>query len=43
MIDFGESIGVDTKVLQGAWKKNLEVRPEQDWKELKGRAVSEDK
>ena len=43
MIDFGETIGIDTKVLRGVWEKNLEVRPEQDWKELKGRAVSEDK
>jgi len=26
-------------VLNGAWKTNLEVRPEKDWEELKGRAV----
>ena len=26
-------------VLLGVWEKNLEVRPEEDWKELKGRAV----
>jgi hypothetical protein len=26
--------------LEAAWKTNLRVRPEQDWKELKGRAVS---
>ena len=25
--------------LQGVWKTNLKVRPEEDWKELKGRAV----
>ena len=25
--------------LQSVWKTNLKVRPEQDWKELKGRAV----
>ena len=43
LINFGESSGVDMKVLRGAWEKNLEVRPEQDWKELKGRAVTDDK
>ena len=26
--------------LAAAWKTNLEVRPEEDWKELKGRAIS---
>ncbi len=26
-------------VLLGVWEKNLEVRPEEDWKKLKGRAV----
>jgi len=29
--------------LQGVWKTNLKVRPEQDWNELKGRAVVDDK
>ena len=42
LINFGESNGVDMKVLKGAWEKNLEVRPEQDWKDLKGRAVTDD-
>jgi len=28
--------------LIGAWSTNLEVRPEQDWKELKGRAVTDE-
>jgi len=26
--------------IEGGWKTNLEVRPEQDWKKMKGRAVS---
>jgi hypothetical protein len=26
--------------LEAAWETNLKVRPEQDWKQLKGRAVS---
>ena len=42
MIDFAEMFGLNPSVLKGAWKKNLEVRPEQDWKDLKGRAVTDD-
>lgn len=34
-------LGVDPKVMLGAWEKNLEVRPERDWENLKGRAVVE--
>ena len=41
-ISFGEKIGVDMEVLKGAWKTNLNVRPEKDWEKLKGRAVSSD-
>lgn len=33
-------LGVDPLVMQGAWDKNLEVRPSRDWEQLKGRAVS---
>ena len=43
MIDFAETFGLNPSVLKGAWEKNLEVRSEQDWKELKGRAVIDDK
>ena len=39
MIHFADSLGVSPDVLSGTWKKNLDVRPEEDWKELKGRAV----
>jgi hypothetical protein len=39
MIHFAESLGVNPDVLLGAWRKNLDVRPEQDWKNLKGRSV----
>ena len=42
MINFGETMGVDMEVLSAVWRKNLEVRPEQDWKELKGRAVTDE-
>jgi len=43
MINFAESLGIEPFVLLGAWDKNLDVRPEQDWKQLKGRAVVEEK
>ena len=39
MIDYAENIGVEPSVLRGTWEKNLQVRPEKDWKQLKGRAV----
>ena len=42
MIDFAETFDLNPTVLKGAWEKNLEVRPEEDWKELKGRAVIEE-
>ena len=42
MIDFSETMGVDAKVLKAVWKKNLEIRPEQDWKNLKGREVTDE-
>lgn len=40
LIKFGEQNKVDMNVLKGAWKTNLTVRPEKDWENLKGRAVS---
>ena len=39
---FADSIGLDLAVLKGAWKTNLNVRPEKDWEKLKGRAISDD-
>ena len=38
-MSFAKGIGVKTNTINGAWKTNLDVRPEEDWKELKGRAV----
>ena len=43
LIKYADSIGIDTNVLSGAWKTNIEVRPERDWELLKGRAVMEEK
>ena len=39
MIHFAQTLDVKPDVLKGAWEKNLEIRPEEDWKKLKGRAV----
>lgn len=36
-----ERQGVVNNVMKGAWETNLAVRPEKDWEQLKGRAVSE--
>ena len=41
MINFAESLGVEPNVLMGTWDTNLNVRPEEDWRDLKGRAVTE--
>ena len=41
LIKFGEHIDIDTEVLKAVWKTNLKVRPEKDWEELKGRAVTD--
>lgn len=36
-----ERLGVRPQVMEGVWKKNLEVRPEKDWEDMKGRAVTD--
>ena len=41
LIAFFRSFDLDPTILSAVWKKNLEVRPEKDWEQLKGRAVSE--
>ena len=40
-IELGNENNLNMNVLEAAWKTNLEVRPEADWNNLKGRAVSE--
>tara|TARA_Y100000310_G_scaffold344427_1_gene457131 strand:+ start:4966 stop:5889 length:924 start_codon:yes stop_codon:yes gene_type:complete len=35
-----QSLGITPHVLNGVWQKNLEVRPQKDWEQLKGRAIS---
>lgn len=39
-IRYAKKIGLDPKLLEASWNKNLEVRPNKDWENLKGRAVS---
>jgi UDPglucose 6-dehydrogenase len=39
LIHLAGELELCTEVLMGAWNTNLKVRPEEDWKELKGRAV----
>ena len=41
-ISFAKKNNINMNVLEAAWKTNLEVRPEKDWENLKGRAVSDD-
>ena len=40
--DFARSLGLSSNIAEAAWKTNLEVRPEKDWEQLKGRAVSDE-
>ena len=40
--DFAKENNVEMSVLKGAWETKLRVRPERDWEQLKGRAVSSD-
>ena len=39
LINFCEKNNINPNVLQGVWDTNLEVRPEKDWENLKGRAI----
>ena len=41
-ISFAKKNNINMNVLEAAWKTNLEVRPERDWENLKGRAVTDD-
>tara|TARA_Y100000593_G_scaffold17200_1_gene34376 strand:+ start:4925 stop:5758 length:834 start_codon:yes stop_codon:yes gene_type:complete len=42
LIHLAQELGFYPNVLHGAQNTNLRVRPEEDWKELKGRAVVDD-
>ena len=42
LIHHAKSIGVEVDTLKGVWETNLRVRPEKDWEELKGRAITDE-
>lgn len=42
LIHIAEELGVYVPTMKAAWEKNVEVRPERDWEQLKGRAVVEE-
>ena len=42
LINFSKDLNINLNTVEGAWSTNLKVRPEQDWLELKGRAISEE-
>ena len=42
LIKLSEDFGMYLTTLNGAWHTNLRVRPEEDWKRLIGRAVTEE-
>ena len=42
LISMSDNLGLWLHTLKGAWHTNCDVRPEEDWKELKGRAVTID-
>lgn len=39
LIAVAKNLGINPTMLEASWKKNLEVRPEKDWEQMKGRAV----
>lgn len=41
ILKLSESLGVDIATMRGAWQTNLNVRPDKDWEQLKGRAVTD--
>ena len=40
LINIASDLGIDSEILKSAWRTNLKVRPQKDWEELKGRAVT---
>lgn len=40
MMVVARSLNINPRVMDGAWQKNLEVRPQRDWEKLLGRAVT---
>ena len=42
LISLSDDLGLWLHTLKGAWHTNCDVRPERDWENLKGRAISEE-
>jgi UDPglucose 6-dehydrogenase len=42
LIKVAEKMDIPANILSATWDTNTLVRPEEDWKELKGRAVVDD-
>ncbi len=42
LITFSDQLGIDIPTVKGAWKTNINVRPERDWEQLEGRAFTKD-
>lgn len=42
LLTFANENGINLNTIEGGWRTNLTVRPEKDWEQDKGRAVSED-
>ena len=40
LVFYMKQVGITPTVLNAVWDKNLEVRPQKDWENLIGRAVS---
>jgi len=40
IINFAKTLNIELNTLQGAWQTNLQVRPDKDWENLKGRSVT---
>lgn len=41
LLTFAKEYNIDLNTIKGGWVTNLQVRPEQDWKNDRGRAVSD--
>jgi nucleotide sugar dehydrogenase len=39
MIAKAKELGIDAKMLKATWSKNIEMRPEKDWEQLRGRCI----
>jgi len=38
-IKCAENLGIDPIIMKAAWEKNLKVRPQRDWEDIKGSVI----